>query len=238
MPHHHSSKQYDLELDAIRTQVLQMAALVEGQCALAIESFWTGNTDKARHVIKGDQEVNRLEVVLDDACNHIIVRRQPAANDLRMVMATLKAITDLERIGDEATKIARNALDLAERKFVTANVHADLQVLTTEVAAMLHESLDAFACMDAGRAAELIIRDERIDSEFRTVMLRLITSMSEDPRSISARLDVLWIAKALERIGDHAKNIAEYVVFVVLGHDIRHTIGHAGAVPAPAVASA
>lgn len=215
-----------------------MAALVEGQCALAIESFWTGNADKARHVIKGDQEVNRLEVVLDDACNHVIVRRQPAANDLRVVMATLKVITDLERIGDEATKIARNAIYLAERTFSIADVHGDLQVLTTEVAAMLHESLDAFACMDADRATELIARDERIDCEFRSVMLRLITSMSEDPRSISARLDILWIAKALERIGDHAKNIAEYVVFVVLGRDIRHTSSHAGSAPAAALTSA
>lgn len=222
----HSSKQYDHELDTIRTRVLQMAAMVEGQFAMAVDSFFTEDCDKARQVIKFDSEVNKLEVLLDDACNHVIVRRQPTANDLRMVMATVKAITDLERIGDEASKIARNAISVADRKFGPANLRDDLEVLAAEVAEILHESLDAFACMDSIRAAALIAKDERVDLEFRDVMRRLITSMTEDPRSISTRLDTLWTAKALERIGDHAKNIAEYVVFVVMGHDIRHASIH------------
>lgn len=208
-----------------------MAAMVEGQLSLAIDSFWTGNVDKARQVVKGDQSVNSLEVVLDDACNHVIVRRQPAANDLRVIVATLKVITDLERIGDEATKIARNSIYISERDFVDPDLRSNLHLLIAHVVAMLHESLDIFACMDAHRATELIRQDKVVDSEFRSVMLRMVTSMSEDPRSISPRLDILWIAKALERIGDHSKNIAEYVVFAVLGRDIRHTGDHAGSVP-------
>ncbi|WP_314441308.1 phosphate signaling complex protein PhoU [Massilia timonae] len=231
MPNHHLSKQYDLELDAIRTQVLQMGALVEGQCRMAIDSFWTGNLSQAHDVINGDKRVNSLEVHLDDACNHVIVRRQPTANDLRLIMATLKVITDLERIGDEATKIARNAINLTKRLYLVADLKSDLEMLSEDVVAMLQESVETFACMDSGRATALITRDQRIDNEFRSVMLRLITAMSDDPRSISPRLDILWIAKALERIGDHSKNIAEYVIFVASGQDIRHMNDQADAMP-------
>jgi phosphate transport system protein len=223
MPGEHSSKQYDMDLETIRSKVLLMGGLVENQLRDAMLCFRVGNTELARQVIKGDENVNRLEVTLDDACSHLIVRRQPAANDLRTVMATIKVITDLERIGDEATKIARTAESLHERGTAIINHHETVRVIAGSAADMLHDALDAFARLDQNQAARLIAQDAVIDHEFRSIMRSLITFMMEDPRTISAALDTLWVAKAIERIGDHAKNIAEYVIYIVEGKDIRHT---------------
>ena len=224
MPNEHSSKQYDLDLEAIRSKVLTMGGLVESQFNDAIESFRSGNVAKADHVIKGDEQVNRLEVALDDACSHLIVKRQPAANDLRAVMATIKVITDLERIGDEATKIARSAKNLHERGLSgLMNQYEAIRMIAASAGTMLHNALDAFARLDEDQAAKVIAQDDEIDHEFRTILRTSITYMMEDPRTISAALDTLWGAKAIERIGDHAKNIAEYVIYVVQGKDIRHT---------------
>jgi len=162
-------------------------------------------------------------VSLDDACSHLIVKRQPAANDLRTVMATIKVITDLERIGDEASKIARTAKSLHERG-VTGFAHYDIiRTIGKGTADLLHDALDAFARLDGKQALAIIAADEVIDHEFRTILRNLITFMMEDPRTISSAIDTLWVAKAIERIGDHAKNIAEYVIYVVEGRDIRHT---------------
>ncbi len=219
----HSSKQYDLDLEAIRSKVLLMGGLVENQFADAMTCFRTGDAARAEEVIKADENVNRLEVVLDDTCSHLIVRRQPAANDLRTVMATVKVITDLERIGDEATKIARAAKTIQERGITTVNHFETVRVIAASASDMLHDALDAFARLDEKQAMQLIAQDQLIDHEFRSIMRNLITFMMEDPRTISAALDTLWVAKAIERIGDHAKNIAEYVIFVVEGKDIRHT---------------
>lgn len=223
MPTEHSSKQYDLDLEAIRSKVLLMGGLVEKQFRDAMVSFRAIDIARAEEVIKADEEVNRLEVALDDICSHLIVKRQPAANDLRTVMATIKVITDLERIGDEATKIARAAKTLQERGVATVNHYETVRVIANSAGEMLHDALDAFARLDEKQATELIAHDEVIDHEFRTIMRNLITFMMEDPRTISAALDTLWVAKAIERIGDHAKNIAEYVIYVVEGKDIRHT---------------
>jgi phosphate transport system protein len=224
MPGDHSSKQYDMDLEAIRSKVLQMGGLVENQFNQAVNCFRTGNVEQADQVIKGDEAVNRLEVSLDDTCSHLIVKRQPAANDLRTVVATLKVITDLERIGDEATKVARSARSLHERGTIGALNHFEaIRVIAANAAESLHDALDAFARLDAKRAAGIIAGDEAIDHEFRSVMRSMITFMMEDPRTISAALDCLWAAKAIERIGDHAKNIAEYVIYVVEGKDVRHT---------------
>ncbi|HEY0845997.1 MAG TPA: phosphate signaling complex protein PhoU [Noviherbaspirillum sp.] len=224
MPGDHSSKQYDMDLETIRSKVLQMGGLVESQFSDAIASFRSGDLAQAEHVIKGDESVNHLEVTLDDACSHLIVKRQPAANDLRTVMATLKVITDLERIGDEATKIARSAKSLHERGTVgVLNHYESIRVLASGTADLLHDALDAFARLDEKQAARIIAQDEVIDHEFRSIMRTMITFMMEDPRTISAALDTLWVSKAIERIGDHAKNIAEYVIYVVEGKDIRHT---------------
>jgi phosphate transport system protein len=223
MPGDHSSKQYDMDLEAIRSKVLQMGGLVESQFTDALECFRTGNVEQADHVIKADENVNRLEVTLDDTCSHLIVKRQPAANDLRTVIATLKVITDLERIGDESTKIARTAKSLCERGNGTFTPYESIRVIAASTAELLHNALDAFARLDEKQAAKIIARDEVIDHEFRSILRSLITFMMEDPRTISAAIDTLWAAKAIERIGDHAKNIAEYVIYVVEGKDIRHT---------------
>ena len=219
----HSSKQYDLDLEAIRSKVLLMGGLVESQFHDAMTCFRTGDVVRAEQVIKGDEAVNKLEVALDDTCSHLIVRRQPTANDLRTVMATVKVITDLERIGDEATKIARAAKSIHERGASSVNHYETVRVIAASAGDMLHDALDAFARLDEKHATLLIAQDQLVDHEFRSIMRNLITFMMEDPRTISAALDTLWVAKAIERIGDHAKNIAEYVIFVVEGKDIRHT---------------
>lgn len=224
MPGEHSSKQYDLDLEAIRSKVLQMGGLVENQFQDAMTCFRNGDIEKAEQVIKADENVNRLEVLLDDTCSHLIVKRQPAANDLRTVMATIKAITDLERIGDEATKIARTARNMHERGLIpTINHYETVRTIAVNAGEMLHHALDAFARHDKDQAARLIAQDQLIDREFRAIVRSTITFMMEDPRTISMALDTLWVAKAIERIGDHAKNIAEYVIYVVEGKDIRHT---------------
>ncbi len=224
MPGDHSSKQYDMDLESIRSKVLQMGGLVESHFSDAVTAFRTGNIPQAEQVIKADEAVNRLEVTLDDTCSHLIVKRQPAANDLRTVMATLKVITDLERIGDEATKIARVAKGLHERGTVgVLNHYESIRVIAANAASHLHDALDAFARLDDRQAAKLISQDDVIDHEFRSIMRTMITFMMEDPRTISAALDTLWVAKAIERIGDHATNIAEYVVYIVGGKDIRHS---------------
>ena len=219
----HSSKQYDLELEAIRSKVLLMGGLVESQFHDALTCFRTADAERAALVIKADENVNRLEVALDETCSQLIVRRQPAANDLRTVMATIKVITDLERIGDEATKIARAAKTIQQRGASTINHYETVRMIAGSAGDMLHDALDAFARLDEKHATRLIAQDALIDHEFRSIMRNLITFMMEDPRTISAALDTLWVAKAIERIGDHAKNIAEYVIFVVEGKDIRHT---------------
>ncbi|CAN7458583.1 phosphate signaling complex protein PhoU [Massilia sp. LjRoot122] len=219
----HSSKQYDQELEAIRSKVLLMGGMVETAFDEALECFRVGDSARADRVIADDQAVNQLEVQLDDACSHLIVRRQPTANDLRTVMATIKVITDLERIGDEASKIARTAKSLHERNSITFAHYDMVRTIAKGTVDLLHNALDAFARLDGRQALELIAADEVIDHEFRTILRNLITFMMEDPRTISSALDTLWVAKAIERIGDHAKNIAEYVIYVVEGRDIRHS---------------
>lgn len=219
----HSSKQYDQELEAIRSKVLLMGGMVETQFEQALDCFRTGDIALADKVMAEDHTVNQLEVQLDDACSHLIVKRQPAANDLRTIMATIKVITDLERIGDEASKIARTAKALHERG-PSSFAHYDMiRSIGKGTSDLLHDALDAFARRDGKQAMQLIAADEIIDHEFRTILRNLITFMMEDPRTISSALDTLWVAKAIERIGDHAKNIAEYVIYVVEGRDIRHS---------------
>ncbi|WP_426210440.1 phosphate signaling complex protein PhoU [Massilia sp. TWP1-3-3] len=219
----HSSKQYDHELETIRSKVLLMGGIVERQFLEAMTCFRIGNAERADQVIADDDEVNQLEVALDDACSHLIVRRQPTANDLRTVMATVKVLTDLERIGDEASKIARTAKSLHSRGVPGLNHYEMVRAIATSTSDMLHDALDAFARLDGKQALQLIAQDAVVDYEFKSIMRTLITFMMEDPRTISSALDTLWVAKAIERIGDHAKNIAEYVIYVVEGKDIRHT---------------
>jgi phosphate transport system protein len=219
----HSSKKYDEELEGIRSKVLLMGGMVETQFEEALNCFRVANHEGASKVIADDHAVNQLEVQLDDACSHLIVRRQPAANDLRTIMATIKVITDLERIGDESTKIARTAKNLHERGIIAFNHFEMVRTISRATGDMLHDALDAFARQDGRAAVQIIAQDDVIDYEFGTIMRNLITFMMEDPRTISSALDTLWVAKAIERVGDHAKNIAEYVIYIVEGKDIRHS---------------
>lgn len=218
----HLSKQYDADLETIRAKVLEMGGLVESQILAALEGFSGARLDAIGEVIAGDHRVNTFEVELDEDCAHIIARRQPAARDLRMVLAISKTTTDLERIGDEAAKIARMAQQIHARGRMAVPRVADVTHSANHVVSMLRRALDAFARLDAASALEIIREDRAIDDEFRAILRQLITFMMEDPRTISTSLDIVWIAKAIERIGDHAKNIAEAVVQVVRGIDVRH----------------
>ncbi len=219
----HASKQYDLDLDSIRSRVLQMGGLVESQIRRALDALVTGNVALSEEVIAGDHRVNAMEVALDGDCSQVIVRRQPAANDLRMILAIIKTVTDLERMGDEAQKMARMAKSIHERGVVQVPPLVEVRHAAELAIAMLRRALDAFARLDPVLAAEVIRDDAGIDAEFRSILRQLITYMMEDPRTISTSLEIVWIAKAIERIGDHAKNIAEYVIYIVKGTDVRHT---------------
>ena len=218
----HTSKQYDAELESVRAKVLQMGGLVEQQIVQALEALVNADVKMADEVIANDHRVNALEVSIDEDCSHIIARRQPAAGDLRMIMMVVKTITDLERIGDEATEVARVAQKLESDRMFTPRF-GEIKTMVALVRDMLRTSLDAFARLDMSKTAEVARQDEQVDERFRAAMRQLITYMLEDPRTISMSLEVLFVAKAIERIGDHAKNIAEYVVYMVKGKDVRHT---------------
>ena len=218
----HTSKQFDAELEAVRAQVLQMGGLVESQVRLSIEALVSGDVPLMNRIINDDHRVNAMEVEIDESCNQIIARRQPAAGDLRMVMTVIKTITDLERIGDEAEKIARMGKLLSQRKSLNLPRYTEIKHAAEMTLDMLRKSLDAFARLDLAYAAQVVRQDELVDEEFRTIMRYLITFMMEDPRTISTALEILFIAKAIERIGDHAKNMSEYVVYMVKGKDVRH----------------
>ena len=219
----HSSKMYDQELEAIRSRVLQMGGLVESQLKLAIDAFESGDVGEAERVVTADRRVNDLEIELDRAVNNVIARRQPTAVDLRMIMGVSRAIPDLERIGDEATKIARAIKWMHDKQLSMRTPRVpDIRVSADLAAGLLRRSLDAFARLDASAAAAIIRDDQGVDERFRAILRQLITFMMEDPRTISASIDMVWVAKAIERIGDHSKNIAEHVIFIAAGADVRH----------------
>ena len=223
MQFEHTSKQYDAELESVRAGVLEMGGLVEQQIVNALEALVNADLTLAQSVIRNDHRVNALEVQVDEECSHIIARRQPAAGDLRMIMMVVKTITDLELIGDEATKIARVAEKIYESDRMFTPRFAEIKTMVGLVRDMLRTSLDAFARLDVSKTVEVARQDEQVDEQFRVAMRQLITFMLEDPRTISMSLEVLFVAKAIERIGDHAKNIAEYVIYMVKGKDVRHT---------------
>ena len=218
----HIYKQFDAELENVRALVLQMGGLVEEQIVRAIEALTTGDEDIANQVVTDDHKVNALDVSIDEQCTHIIARRQPTASDLRMVMAVIKTISDLERIGDKAGKIAR----LSKRIYgsgMSRPRFREIQQMSELVLEMLRKALDAFARLDVETALEVSRADDKVNEEFKAIFRQLVTFMMEDPRTISQSLDVVFVAKAIERIGDHAKNIAEYVIYMVKGKDVRHT---------------
>jgi phosphate transport system protein len=217
----HIYKQFDAELESVRSMVLQMGGMVEEQIVKAIEALTTGDEEIANLVIADDHKVNALDVSIDEQCTHIIARRQPTASDLRLVMTVIKTISDLERIGDKAGKIAR----LSKRIYGTGMSRPrfrEIEQMSELVLEMLRKALDAFARLDVPTALEVSRADEKVNDEFKAIFRQLITFMMEDPRTISSSLDVIFVAKAVERIGDHAKNIAEYVIYMVKGKDVRH----------------
>lgn len=218
----HTFKQYDAELEALRGKVLEMGGLVELQIVQALEALVKLDSNLAKEVMVNDQLVNALEVQIDEGCSQIIARRQPAAGDLRMVMMMVKTITDLERIGDEATKIARTAQKIFDEDRMYKPRFNEIKSMVALVREMLRTALDGFARLDVSKTVDVAKQDEQVDEHFRSAMRQLITFMLEDPRTISMSLEVLFVAKAIERIGDHAKNIAEYVVYMVKGKDVRH----------------
>ena len=219
----HISKQFEADLDTTRTRVLQMGGLVEAQVLAAIQAFVTGDPALVEQVVENDARVNGYEVAIDGACNHIVVKRQPAASDLRLIMAISKIVTDIERMGDEAKKIARMAKRIHEQNSNLAQRFPSIRHAADLAVKMLRQALDAFARLDVSAATEVLREDSAIDNEFRSVLRQLITYMMEDPRTISAALETIWVAKAVERIGDHAKNVAEQVIYIVKGTDVRHT---------------
>ena len=223
MPHDHISRQFDNELETVRSRVLQMGGLVEKQITDAIEAMSNGDLELMNKVEEEDRRVNAFDVSIDEMCQHIIARRQPAATDLRMVMTVIKTTTDLERIGDEAKKIARMSKMIYEAERINMPRFREIHHMSTLVLDMLHKALDAFARLDLAEAAHVVRADLHVDEEYRLIIRHLITFMMEDPRTISTSLETLSIAKALERIGDHAKNMCEYIVYLVKGKDVRHT---------------
>ncbi len=217
----HISQQFEKELQDIRSLVLAMGGLIEQQVANAQQALLTGDSELARSVIALDEDVNELEVKIDEECIQIIALRQPTASDLRLVAGILKTITDLERIGDESVSIARMAMSLSEKDRPKKN-YRELQSMGNHVLGMLHDALDCFARLDADQAVSVAHEDKGIDSDYEGIIRQLITYMMEDPRTVSKAIDMMWSARSLERIGDHASNICEHVIYLVEGKDVRH----------------
>ena len=218
---HHILSRYNAELEGVRAGVLQMGGMVEQQLQNGVKALYEGDSRLGEEVARLDHKVNAMEVSIDDDCSRILATRNPTASDLRLIVAVIKTITDLERIGDETEKLGNIAARLAsvERP---ADRYREIKHLGESVIDMVHGALDAFARMDPEAALAVARKDRVADEEYDAIQRQCITFMMEDPRAIRRALDVLWVARALERIGDHAKNICEYVVYMVLGKDIRH----------------
>ena len=218
----HLSSQFDEELGRLRTHVLQMGGMVETQVSLAIEAYSSGEVASVKSIVEADRKINDLEKAIDDDCAHVIAKRQPTASDLRLVLGISKIVTDLERAGDEAKKIAKGVRRIYEAGHLPAQYGIGIRHLAEAALSLVRQSLDAFARLDVALAQSVIKADSDVDTEFKSIIRQLITHMMEDPRTITTSIEIISIARAIERIGDHAKNVAEQVVFVVEGRDIRH----------------
>jgi phosphate transport system protein len=217
----HISRRFNEDLEKIRGRVLAMGGFVEDQLAKAVTALVEGDSRLGESVVQDDFQVNAMEVTIDEECSRILATRAPAASDLRLIVAIIKAITDLERMGDECEKIGLIAARLAVEER-PANKYREVKHLGRLVQSIVHDTLDAFARLDPDAALRVARMDKAVDEEYEAIQRQSITFMMEDPRNISRALDVMWIVRALERIGDHAKNICEYVIFMVHGKDIRH----------------
>ena len=220
----HLSTQFDAELSGISTRVLEMGGMVESQVAQAVFALATFNADVATTVLKIEERVNAMEMEIDRDLSSIIARRQPTARDLRLLIAVSKTIANLERIGDEAARIARTV-----QRLLSSGMSSRLRLPVTDLSfeaelatKQLRKALDAFARLDVEAAVDVLRHDDQIDQEFDGLMRKLITYMMEDPRTISSAIDLVFVAKAIERVGDHAKNLAEQIIYIVKGTDVRH----------------
>jgi len=221
----HISTQFDSELSGISSRVLEMGGLVESQVVQAVYALTHSSGETASQVLRAEERVNQMEIEIDRDLSTIIARRQPTARDLRLLIAISKTIGNLERVGDEAARIARTM-----QRLMNSGISSKLRLPVGDISfeaelaiALLRKSLDAFARLDATAALEVIKKDNEIDVEFDGLLRKLVTYMMEDPRTISASIDLVFVAKAIERVGDHAKNLAEQVIYVVKGTDVRHT---------------
>ncbi len=218
---HHISRQFNIELEDVKSSMLEMGGLVENQVTDAIDALISADSRHAQRVRESDRLVNDMQIRIDESCNLILARRQPAASDLRLVLGVIKAVNDLERIGDEAAKIARLAIELSDQG-ESSKGYIEIRHIGERVRRMVHLALDAFARNDEKAALVVAREDANVDMEYATAMREMITYMIEDPRSITRVLNIIWALRALERVGDHAKNIAEHVVYIVMGADVRH----------------
>ena len=218
---HHISQQFNTELEELRNNLLSMGGQVEKQVSDAIEALISADSEAAMTVCEKDTDINYMEISIDEECSRILARRQPAASDLRLVLACTKASTDLERIGDEAAKIARFAISLSEQGEAPKG-YIETRHIGNHVRQMVQDSLNAFARFDAELALSVAKEDKSVDREYKSATRELVTYMMEDPRSITRVLNIMWVLRSLERIGDHARNIAEYVIYLVKGKDVRH----------------
>jgi phosphate transport system protein len=219
---HHISRRFNEDLEQIRARVLAMGGLVEALLAKSISALVDGDSTLGQSVSKDDLAVNAMEVAIDEECSRILATRSPTAGDLRLIVAVIKTITDLERIGDEGEKIGNIASRLAAMER-PENKYREIKHMGRLVAEMVRDALDSFARLDANAAVQVARRDRMVDEEYEAIQRQAITFMMEDPRSIRRALDVMWIVRSLERVGDHAKNICEYVIYMVYGKDVRHT---------------
>ncbi|MDA0687989.1 MAG: phosphate signaling complex protein PhoU [Proteobacteria bacterium] len=218
---HHISRQFNSDLEEVRKHMLEMGGLVEKQLGDALNALIEVDSGEAARVVQGDDQIDAMEVKIDEECNLIIARRQPAARDLRLVLAIIKAIRDLERIGDESSKIAKAAIKVSEDGDFPEGI-VEFRTLGVKVQRMVNMALDAFVRYDADAALRVVSEDSNVDTEYAIAMRSTVTYMMEEPSSITRILHVLWALRAMERIGDHAKNICEHVVYMVAGTDIRH----------------
>jgi phosphate transport system protein len=218
----HVSQRYNDELESLRNEVLRMGGLVEQHLDTAIDAIISGDSEVGLRIAKEDYKVNQLEVAIDEECARLLATRSPAASDLRLIMAVVKTITDLERVGDEARRIAYLAVQLADGR-PAQEQYRELRDLGEHVQEMLHNALDAFSRLDVEDAFRVLEEDKLVDEEYDRLTRQCISLMMEDSKNIKRFMDVSWVARALERIGDHAKNVCEYVIYLVHGRDIRHT---------------
>jgi phosphate transport system protein len=220
----HISQQFNADLETIRNQMLAMGGLVQRQVSDAIDAICSGDTSSADKIIQREDDVNEMEISIDQECTHILVRRQPAASDLRMVLAVSRVVRDLERMGDEAAKVAIHALEIASGNQPGSKMcNQSIRHMGSAVIKMTSDALDAFARHDIEGAIEVVRSDKMVDDQYASAIRELSTYMMEDPRSISQAINILWILRAIERIGDHARNISEQVIYLVSGADVRHS---------------